>query len=63
MSVRLPPMKLHGVRIGPREEKIIADVETGQTCSSQELARYQWLGDMLKRIAEWKRTKGHPHDQ
>lgn len=56
MSVRLAPMKLHGVRIGPIEEQVINAVETGPTCSHAELARYQWLAEFLKRVAEWKRT-------
>lgn len=50
-------MKLHGVRIGPIEEGIIAAVETSPTCSHQELARYQWLATFLKRVAEWKKGR------
>jgi hypothetical protein len=50
-------MKTYGVALGPIERQIIADVEEVNVVSSVALARYQWLGDFLKRVAEWKRTK------
>lgn len=58
MSVRLDQMKTYGVALGPIERQIIADVEEASVVTSVALARYQWLGDFLKRVAEWKRTKG-----
>lgn len=59
MSVRLTPMKTYGIRLGPIEQQIIADVEDcSKMVTHKQLARYQWLADFLKRVAEWKGT-GH----
>lgn len=58
MSVRLAPMKTYGIRLGPIEQQIIADVETANIVSAVALARYQWLADFLKRVAQWKAEHG-----